>query len=87
MPFIPILFLILCYSPPLSAGPVDPGQVLGGRVDGQASPDDILALLRQTLPHALPWDRVWLVSLQVPKHPAATPSFKPSRQYTLKLAF
>ena len=78
MPFMPILLLVLCYSSPLSTGLVDPGQVLGGRVDGQAAPDDVLALLHQTLPLALPWDRAWLASLQVQNtratlHPAQSP--------------
>ena len=60
-----LLLLIFCHSPLLSATPVDPQQELGGRVDGQASPEDVLALLHQTLPLALPWDNAWLASLQV----------------------
>ena len=83
---MPILLLVLCYSSPLSTGLIDPGQVLGGRVDGQAAPDDVLALLHQTLPLALPWDRAWLASLQVPKHPSRfTPTPKPNTS-TLKQA-
>ena len=83
---MPILLLVLCYSSPLSTGLVDPGQVLGGRVDGQALPDDVLALLHQTLPLALPWDRAWLASLQVPKHPSRfIPTPKPNTS-TLKQA-
>ena len=61
-----VLMLILWHSLLLSGVLVDPQQVLGGRVDGQASPEDVLALLHQTLPLALPWDRAWLGSLQVP---------------------
>ena len=61
-----LLLLIFCHSPLLfSAVLLGPQQVLGGRVDGQASPEDVLALLHQTLPLALPWDRAWLASLQV----------------------
>ena len=79
---MPILLLVLCYSSPLSAGLVDPGQVLGGRVDGQALPDDVLALLHQTLPLALPWDRAWLASLQVPKHPSRFSKALVKRRFT-----
>lgn len=60
-----ILMLILWHFPLLSAVLLDPQQELGGRVDGQASPEDVLALLHQTLPLALPWDNAWLGSLQV----------------------
>ena len=70
MPIITIFLLILWPSPLCSAALVDPQHhMLGVRVDGQASPGDILALLHQTRPLALPWDRVWLASLQVPKDP------------------
>ena len=71
MPVMAILLLILWQYPLCSAALVDQQQQVlgGGRVDGQASPGDVLALLHQTLPLALPWDRVWLASLQVLKHP------------------
>ena len=73
-----LLILIFCHFPLFSATPANPQQVLGGRVDGQASPEDVLALLHQTLPLALPWDRAWLASLQVLKHPSHFTSSPPS---------
>ena len=65
------LVLALILFPCLSSATEQQGhQALCGRVDGQAAPEDVQALLHHTLPLALPWDQAWLGSLQVPFYSA-----------------
>ena len=59
------LVLALILFPFLSSATERGRQALCGRVDGQAAPEDVQALLHHTLPLALPWDQAWLGSLQV----------------------
>ena len=59
------LVLALILFPLLSSATEQGHQALCGRVDGQAAPEDVQALLHHTLPLALPWDQAWLGSLQV----------------------
>ena len=59
------LVLALILFPCLSSATEQGHQALCGRVDGQAAPEDVQALLHHTLPLALPWDQAWLGSLQV----------------------
>ena len=64
------LVLALILFPLLSSATEQGHQALCGRVDGQAAPEDVQALLHHTLPLALPWDQAWLGSLQVPFYSA-----------------